>query len=90
LQRLGYTISDQTIRNILKRHGIPPAPERKKTTTWQECIRTHMDGLVTCYILFFIHLASRKVHMAGMTPHPDQRWMAQIQGERIWHNTIFP
>jgi putative transposase len=94
LQHLGYTISDQTVGNILKRHGIPPAPERKKTTTWNEFIRTHMDvlvatdfftaevwtkaGLVTYYVLFFIHLASRKVHIAGVTPHPDQPWMMQI------------
>src|SRR5215510_4041576 len=39
LANLGYTISDQTIGNILKRHGIPPAPTRKKTTTWREFIR---------------------------------------------------
>ena len=87
LAHLGYAISDQTVGNILKRHGLPPAPERKKTTTWPEFIRTHMDvliatdfftaevwttaGLVTYYVLFFIHLASRKVHVAGMTPHPD-------------------
>jgi hypothetical protein len=92
LYHLGYTISDQTVGNILKRHGIPPAPERKKTTPWSAFIRTHMDvlvatdfftaavwtlsGLVTYYVLFFIHLASRKVHIAGMTPHPDERWMA--------------
>src|SRR5262245_44009680 len=84
---LGYTVSDQTVGNILKRHGIPPAPERKKTTTWKEFIRTHMDvlvatdfftaevwtlgGLVTYYVLFFIHLGSRKVHVAGVTPHPN-------------------
>src|SRR5262245_15515687 len=57
-------------------------------------ITTHMDvrvatdfftaevwttaGLVTYYILFFIHLTSRKIHVAGVTPHPDQRWMEQI------------
>ena len=35
-------------------------------------------GLVTYYVLFFIHLASRKVHVAGVTPHPDERWMVQI------------
>jgi transposase InsO family protein len=35
-------------------------------------------GLVTYYVLFFIHLASRKVHMAGVTPHPDARWMVQV------------
>jgi transposase InsO family protein len=94
LAHLGYTISDQTVGNILKRHDIPPAPERKKTTTWTEFIRTHMDvlvatdfftaevwttaGLVTYYVLFFIHLASRKVHLAGITPHPDERWMVQV------------
>jgi len=68
LKHLGYTMSDQTVGNILKRHGILPAPERKKTTTWKEFIRTHMDvlvatdfftaevwttaGLVTYYVLF--------------------------------------
>ena len=41
LANLGYTVSDQTVGNILKRHGIPPAPERKTTTTWKEFIRTH-------------------------------------------------
>ena len=46
LANLGYTISDQTVGNILKRHGIPPAPERKTTTTWKEFIRTHMEVLV--------------------------------------------
>jgi transposase InsO family protein len=94
LQHLGYTISDQTVGNILKRHGILPAPDRKKTTTWKEFIRTHLDilvatdffttevwtttGLVTYYVLFFIHLASRQVHVAGVTPHPDEHWMVQI------------
>jgi transposase InsO family protein len=94
LKRLGYTTSDQTVGNILKRHGIPPAPERKKTTTWTEFIRMHMDvlvatdfftaevwtlaGLVTYYVLFFIHCASRKVHVVGVTPHPDQAWMMQM------------
>lgn len=46
LNNLGYTVSDQTVGNILKRHDIPPAPERKKTTTWREFIRLHMDVLV--------------------------------------------
>ena len=46
LANLGYTISDQTVGNILKRHSIPPAPERKTTTTWKEFVRTHIDILV--------------------------------------------
>src|SRR6266481_3374860 len=94
LANLGYTISDQTVGNILKRHGVPPAPVRKSTTTWKAFIRIHMEvlvatdfftaevwtwgGLVTYYVLFFIHLASRRVHVAGVTPHPDQCWMVQI------------
>lgn len=41
LRHLGYTVSAQTVGNILKRHGIPPAPERKTTTTWREFIRSH-------------------------------------------------
>jgi transposase InsO family protein len=94
LANLGHTISDQTVGNILKRHGLPPAPERKTTTTWKEFIRTHLDvlvatdfftaevwtlgGLVTYYVLFFIHLGSRQVHIAGVTPHPNTPWMMQV------------
>ncbi len=94
LANLGYTVSDQTVGNILKRHGMPPAPERKTTTTWKEFIRTHLDvlvatdfftaevwtlgGLVTYYSLFFIHLGSRKVHIAGITSHPHAAWMVQV------------
>jgi hypothetical protein len=69
LANLSLTVSAQTVGNVLKRHGIAPAPERKTTTTWKEFIRTHMDvlvatdfftaevwtlsGLVTYYVLFF-------------------------------------
>jgi hypothetical protein len=93
LAHLGYTISDQTVGNIL-RHGIPPASERKRTTTWHEFIHAHMDvlmatdffttevwtwcGLVTYYILCFTRLGTREVHVAGVTPHPDEHWMRQI------------
>jgi putative transposase len=46
LKHLGYTISDQTVGHILKRHGILPAPERQKTLTWREFVRIHLDVLV--------------------------------------------
>jgi putative transposase len=94
LAHLGYQISDQTVGNILKRRGIPTAPERRKTTTWKAFIRTHMNvlwatdffttevwtlgGLVTYYILFFTHLETRQVHIAGVTPHPNEAWMKQM------------
>ncbi len=94
LANLGHQLSDQTVGNILGRHDIPPAPKRKQTTSWKDFIRAHLDvlagtdfftvevftlkGLVTYYVLFFIHLESRKVYLAGMTPHPDEEWMKQI------------
>jgi hypothetical protein len=94
LANLGYDISDQTVGNVLRRHGLPPAPERKRTTTWAAFIRTHLSllsgtdfftaevltlrGLVTYYVLFFIHLESRRVYVAGITVHPDEPWMKQI------------
>ena len=94
LANLGHEVADQTVGNILKRHGIPLAPERRKTTTWREFIRSHMDvlaatdffttevwtqgGLVTYYVVFFIHLATRRVHVAGITPHPNEQWMTQV------------
>ena len=94
LAHLGYEVSDQTVGNILKRRGLLPAPDRKKTTTWKEFIRSHMDvlvatdffttevwtlgGLVTFYVLFFIELGSRRVHMAGVTLHPNAQWMVQV------------
>jgi len=72
LANLGYRLSDQTVGNILQRHGIPPAPKRKRTTTWSDFIRAHrsvlagtdffsvevltLSGLVTYYMLFFIRL----------------------------------
>jgi transposase InsO family protein len=94
LANLGLTVSPQTVGNVLKRHNIPPAPERKTTTTWKEFIRTHLEvlvatdfftaevwtlgGLVTYYVLFFLHLGSRKIHVAGVTPHPNEPWMIQV------------
>jgi transposase InsO family protein len=94
LANLGYRLSDQTVGNILQRHGIPPAPERKRTTTWTDFIRAHravlagtdfftvevltLRGLVTYYVLFFIHLESRRVEVAGITQHPNEAWMKQI------------
>jgi putative transposase len=94
LANLGHRLSDQTVGNILHRHGIAPAPKRSQTTSWKDFIAAHMDvlagadfftvevltwrGLVTYYVLFFLHLESRRVSVAGITRHPDQEWMEQI------------
>jgi hypothetical protein len=94
LANLGHEVSDQTVGNVLRRHGLSPAPERKHTTTWAEFIQAHLAvlagtdfftaevltlrGLVTYYVLFFIHLESRKVDIAGITVHPNEPWMQQM------------
>jgi hypothetical protein len=94
LANLGHEISDQTVGNVLKRHGIGPAPKRSQITTWKDFIRAHMAvlagvdfftvevltwrGLVTYYVLFFIHLESRRVCLAGVTRHPTEPWMLQV------------
>jgi len=94
LANLGHQVSDQTVGNILKRHGIAPAPKRSQKTTWKEFISAHMAvlagtdfftvevltwrGLVTYYVLFFLNLESRRVTLAGMTRHPTEAWMIQM------------
>jgi putative transposase len=94
LANLGYAVSDQTVGNVLKRHGVPSAPERKRTTTWKEFIRIHLAvlagtdfftaevftlrGLMTFYVLFFVHLESRRIEIAGVTIHPNESWMKQM------------
>jgi putative transposase len=94
LANLGPEVSDQTVGNVPRRHGIPLAPERKHTTTWPAFIRAHLavlagtdffsvevltpHGLVTYYVLFFIHLASRRVEIVGITTHPTEQWMQQM------------
>jgi hypothetical protein len=94
LANLGHQVSDQTVGNILRRHGIAPAPKRSQITSWKDFLAAHMNvlagcdfftvevltwrGLVTYYVLFFLHLESRRVSVAGITRHPDQEWMEQI------------
>jgi len=94
LANLGHDVGRGTIANVLHEHGIDPAPERDRNTRWSTFLKAHWEcltatdflsvevhtikGLVTYYILFFIDIASRSVHVAGVTPHPDNRWMTQI------------
>ena len=94
LANLGHPISDQTVGNILRRHNLAPAPKRSQSTTWKEFIRRHMDvlagtdfftvevltwrGLVTYYVLFFLHLETRRISLAGITRHPTEEWMTQM------------
>lgn len=92
--RFRVGISDQTVGNILQRHGFGPAPERKRHTTWAAFIRRHKDvlwatnffttevwtptGLTTFYVLFFLQLQTRRVILGGLTPFPKDAWLKQV------------
>jgi putative transposase len=94
LNNLGHRISDQTVGNILRRFGLAPAPKRSQQTSWADFIRSHMavlagidfftvevltwHGLQTYYVLFFLHLETRRVTVAGITRHPTEQWMVQM------------
>ena len=94
LTNIGHQVCDRTVGNILKAHGIEPAPERKRTTTWSTFLKAHWNqlaaidfttievwttnGLVTYYLLFAMRLATRQVCFLGCTPNPGSPWMAQM------------
>jgi len=94
VHNLGHQISDQTVGNILQRHGFGASPERRRATTWASFIRQHKDvlwatdfftteiwtrrGLTTYYVLFFIHLHSRKIVLGGIGENPNDSWMKQV------------
>ena len=94
LANLGHRVARGTVANILKAHGIDPAPRRGKTSSWETFLKAHwevlaatdfftvevwtLQGLVTHYVLFFIDLATRSVHIAGITPDPNDAFMVQI------------
>ena len=93
LRNLGHEISDTTVASILKAHGIEPAPDRRRQSAWKSFLEAHWDvlasldfttievwtksGLVTCYLLFVMELATRRVHFAGCTANPEELWMLQ-------------
>jgi transposase InsO family protein len=92
LKNLGHRVARSTIATMLKQQGIPPSDERP--TSWRSFLRAHwgalvaadffttevwtVRGLITYYTLFVIELHSRRVHLVGSTPHPDEAFMLQI------------
>jgi transposase InsO family protein len=94
LFNLGHEIARSTIAEILERHGIEPAPERRRKTTWKEFLSRHWElivaadfftvevwtrrGLQRFMVLFFIELATRRVEIAGIASTANGLWMSQI------------
>jgi hypothetical protein len=89
LRKLSIRIGATTIRRILRAHGLGPAP-RRTGPTWSELLKAQAQGIVACdfftvetlrpktlYVLFFIELHTRHIHVVGVTAHPDSAWVTQ-------------
>jgi putative transposase len=89
LLKLGFRISASTVRRLLASAGLEPAP-RRSTLSWPAFLRRQAASLLACdfftvetvtlrrlYVLFFIELGSRRVHLAGCTPNPSGAWVLQ-------------
>jgi hypothetical protein len=94
MRSLGHEIGRTTVAAILADHGIEPAPERGKKTSWKTFLQAHwkvlaamdfftvevvtLGGLVRYSVLFVIELSTRKVHIAGVTSQPSEAWMRNM------------
>jgi putative transposase len=89
LLQLGCRVSASSIARVLRANGLQPAP-RPASTTWRSFLRRQAAGIVACdfltvdtvflqrlYVLFFIQLHNRRVHLAGVTTNPTGAWVAQ-------------
>ena len=96
LKGLGITVSATTVRTWLRTSGVGPAGKRRGIT-WREFIRAHRRSLLAVdfftvetiwlhrlYVLFFIELSSRRVHLAGCTRHPNASWVNQQARQLLW------
>ena len=95
MANLGHVLARTTIAEILKRHGIEPAPERSRRTTWKEFLNRHWDqiiatdfftvevwtctGLTRFVVLFFMDLSTRKVEIGGIASSVNGLWMNQVE-----------
>jgi putative transposase len=86
---LGVTLAASTVWTILRQAQIEPSPKRQETS-WPKFLRVQAASILECdfltvdtlflkrfYVLFFIELATRRVHLAGITTNPDGRWVTQ-------------
>jgi putative transposase len=89
LKQLGLAASATTIRKVLSREGVPPAPDRARQS-WPSFLRQQAASVLACdfftvetltlqriYVLFFLSLATRRVELIACTPNPDGAWVAQ-------------
>lgn len=98
LIKLGIRLSQTTIRNVLNRNGIVPAPVRFGSIGWRRLMKHYKEQIIACdfftvetfwlktlYVFFFIELGSRRVHLAGITANPDSAWVTQQARQFVWN-----
>src|SRR5207249_5034667 len=96
LKGLGIAVSATTVRAWLRAAGLEPAGKRREMT-WREFVRVHRHSMLAVdfftvetiwlqrlYVLFFIELSSRRVHVAGCTPTPSAPWVTQQGRQLTW------
>jgi transposase InsO family protein len=89
LKHLGIAIAPSTVWSILQEAGIDPAP-RRAGMSWKGFLRSQAEGIIACdfvavdtaflrrfYALLFIEIATRRVHLAGVTSNPNASWVTQ-------------
>ena len=97
LGKLGHAVSASAVRAALRRHHVPPAPQRQRATTWRDFVRSHKEQLLSCdfftvetiflktlYALFFLEIGTRRVHFAAVTAHPTAAWVTQQARNLAW------
>ena len=91
LLKLGHPVAASTVRRVLKRLRVPPAPQRDTDTSWQRFLRTQAASALACdffhvacavtlkrvYVFFVMEVATRYVHILGTTTNPDGPWTTQ-------------
>ena len=96
LAGIGQQVSATTVAKILRHAGVSPAGARAELN-WREFLRPNAASMIACdfftvetlwlgrlYVLFFIDLGSRRVHLAGCTANPDGRWTTQQARQLAW------
>ena len=97
LQQLGYRLDRTTVKNILRQASIVTAPERRRSLNWRTFLNQYKHqmlacdffsvetlGLQTLYVLFFIEIGSRRIHLAGCTGNPTSVWVTQQARQLCW------
>jgi putative transposase len=99
LLKLGYRLDPSTVKNVLRRHRLKPAPQRGQTS-WRTFLNHYRQQVLACdfltvetlclktlYVLFFIELSSRRVYFAGCADAPDSSWVTQQARQQVWKHS---